>query len=114
MTEMSRRGALALAAGAVTVGVVSTASPAAASTPGRPGQNPVMGADLITTVTPRDNWRVTAVAVRYTAPVDLRGGAIPPSAFEVVATVNGQKAPRTVIRAYLNSAPEVAEHGRPG
>jgi predicted peptidase len=73
-----------------------------------------MGADLITTVTPRDNWRVTAVAVRYAAPVDLRGGTIPPSAFEVIATVNGQRAPRTVTRAYPNTAPEVAERSRPG
>ncbi|MEU5261166.1 alpha/beta hydrolase-fold protein [Amycolatopsis sp. NPDC021455] len=73
-----------------------------------------MGADLITTVTPRDNWRVTAVAVRYAEPVDLRGGTIAPAAFEVIATVGGQKAPRKVTRAYTNTAPEVAERSRPG
>jgi predicted peptidase len=114
MTGISRRGALALAAGAVTARIVSTGSAAAAGPPGRRGQNPVVGADLITTVTPRDNWRVTAVAVRYADPVDLRGGTIAPSAFEVIATVNGQKAPRTVTRAYSNTAPEVATRGRPG
>lgn len=114
MTRLSRRGALVLAAGAITAQAVSTT--AAASTPdtGRAGRNPVEGADLLTTVTPRDNWRVTAVAVRYADPVDLRGGTIPPSAFEVTATVNGQRAPRTVTRAYPNTAPEVADRGRPG
>ncbi|GAB3890879.1 hypothetical protein GCM10029964_063130 [Kibdelosporangium lantanae] len=114
MTGISRRGALALAAGAVTAQIVSTSSPAAASPSGRPRQNAVVGADLITTVTPRDNWRVTAVAIRYADPVDLWGGTIALSAFEVTATVAGQKARRTVARTYSNNAPEVAERGRPG
>lgn len=114
MTGISRRGALVLAAGAASAGIVSTNSPAAASPAGRRGPNPAVGADLVTTVTPRDNWRVTAVAIRYADPVDLCGGTIAPSAFEVVATVGGQKAPRTVTRAYSNTEPEVAERGRPG
>ncbi|NKE63810.1 phospholipase [Lentzea sp. PSKA42] len=73
-----------------------------------------MRADLITTVTPSGNWRVTAVAIRYADRIDLRGGTIPPAAFKVTATVNRQTAPRTVTRVYSNTAAEVADRGRPG
>ena len=114
MTGISRRGALALAAGAVTVPVLGAGRAAAAGAPGRAGHNPVVGADLIAVVTPRDNWRVVAVAFRYADVVDLRDGVVPPSAFEVTATVNGQKAPRTVTRVYPNTRPGMAERGRPG
>ena len=114
MRKISRRTALALAAGVAASPAVSTA---AASTPAPPkasGRNPVVRADLITTVTPSNNWRVTAVAVRYAERIDLRGGTIPPGAFQVTATVNRQTAPRTVTRIYPNTAAEVADRGRPG
>jgi hypothetical protein len=51
-----------------------------------------VGTRLVTTVTASDNWRVTAVVVRYAGRVDLRGVDILPSTFEV----RGPTAPRTV------------------
>lgn len=116
MRGISRRTALALAAGVAAAPAVSTATASATTTP-RPtasGLNPVVRADLITTVTPSGGWRVTAVAIRYANLIDLRGGTIPPAAFKVTATVNRQTAPRTVTRVYPNTAAEVADRGRPG
>ncbi|ONI92053.1 phospholipase [Saccharothrix sp. ALI-22-I] len=116
MTGINRRAALSLAAGAVTAPIVGSPNVAAAA-PEQPvvsARNPRVGADLVTAVTPRDNWRVAAVAIRYAHPVDLRGGVVAPSAFRVTATVYGTTAPRTVIRVYPNAAPELAERGRTG
>ncbi|RSM91519.1 phospholipase [Kibdelosporangium aridum] len=114
MTRVSRRAALTLAAGAVSAPVVGTA-PVAAQEPLTTSRRAVIvRADLITAVTPRDNWRVIAVAVQCTGRIDLRGATIPPSAFEVTATIGGTTTPRTVTRVYPNIAPEVSDHGRPG
>jgi predicted peptidase len=113
MSRISRRTALSLAAGAVATPVTGTATVAAAEED-RSGRNRVVRADLITAVTPSDNWRVIAVAIRYTHRVDLRGGQIPPSAFQVTATIAGQTAPRTVTRVYPNTTAEVTDRGRPG
>lgn len=116
MRGISRRTALALAAGVAAAPAVRTATASAATTP-RPtasGLNPVVRADLITTVTPSGGWRVTAVAIRYANLIDLRGGTIPLTAFHVTATVQRQTAPRTVTRVYSNTKAEVADRGRPG
>ncbi|MGA5898933.1 phospholipase [Streptomyces venetus] len=123
MPRISRRTALTLTAGALTAVAVTpeaTAAAADAVTPGRPDThwlNPVVRCDLLTQVTPRHNWLVTAVAIRYAAPIDTRGGVIPPSAFHVTATVAGRTTARTVTRVYPNTAAEVddrADPGRPG
>lgn len=123
MPRITRRRALTLAASAVTttaVTPVTAAAAAGAMTAGRPKTpwlNPVLRCDLLTQVTPRHNWLVTAVAIRYAAPIDTRGGVIPPSAFEVTATVGGKTAARTVTRVYTNAAAQVddgADPGRPG
>ena len=118
MTRISRRTALSLAAGAVTAPLASTsavaAAPARTRRPSTSGRNPVVRVELITTVTPSENWRVTAVAIRYAERIDLRGGTIPPSTFTVTATVNGQTGPRTVSRIYANTSAAVADRGRPG
>jgi predicted peptidase len=115
MARITRRTALSLAAGAAAAPLLSTSTAAAA--PGRPStsaRNPVVRADLVTSVTPSGNWRVTAVAIRYARRVDLRGGEIPPAAFAVTATINGQTAARTVTRISTNTTPEVADRSRPG
>jgi predicted peptidase len=78
------------------------------------GRNPVLRTDLVTRVTPRNNWLVTAVALQYAHPIDLRGGVIPPSAFQVKATVGGQTAARTVTRVYSGPTAEVDDRSRPG
>lgn len=83
--EITRRAALALTGVAVAAPVFT--GTAAATT----GRGRVVRTSLVTEVTPRDNWRVTAVVVEFAGPVDARG-----TAFEVTATVNGQTAPRTV------------------
>lgn len=114
MGRISRRTALALAAGVVAAPAVSTATASATAGAVASERNPVVRADLITTVTPSGGWRVTAVAIRYVARIDLRGGTIPPTAFEVTATVNRQTARRTVTRVYPNTAAVVAERGQPG
>ncbi|NEW69188.1 phospholipase [Streptomyces rapamycinicus] len=122
MRKMTRRTAFAMAAGTVTGSlVINTATAAAdAPAPGRPvaaGVNPVLRTALITQVTPRNNWRVTAVAIRYAAPIDLRGGVIPPSAFQVTADLGGQSAARTVTRVYPNTVArtdDLPDAGRPG
>ncbi|MBI0380577.1 phospholipase, partial [Streptomyces albiflaviniger] len=122
MRKMTRRTAFAMAAGTVTGSLaINTATAAAdAPAPGRPvaaGANPVLRTALITQVTPRNNWRVTAVAIRHAAPIDLRGGVIPPSAFQVTADLGGQSAARTVTRVYPNTAArtdDVPDAGRPG
>jgi predicted peptidase len=93
MRRITRRTALAVTAGAVAAPVVNTATASAADTTtatsqGRQvtsGRNPVLRTDLVTRVTPRNNWLVTAVALQYAYPIDLRGGVIPPSAFQVKA-----------------------------
>ncbi|WP_328436397.1 prolyl oligopeptidase family serine peptidase [Streptomyces sp. NBC_00444] len=110
MRRITRRTALAVTAGAVAAPAVGTATAAAADTTtatsqGRqaaPGLNPVLRTDLVTRVTPRNNWLVTAVVIQYSHRIDLRGGVIPPSAFQVKATVGGQTAARTVTRVYSN------------
>jgi predicted peptidase len=117
MSGITRRTALTLAAGVVVAPAAGTGRAAAETAPARSarsGRNSVEAVDLITTVTPSNNWLVTAVAIRYADSIDLRGGTIPASAFAVTATVGGQTAPRTVTRAYLNTAAEVADRGRPG
>ncbi|MBB4779584.1 PHB depolymerase family esterase [Streptomyces rapamycinicus] len=119
---MTRRTAFAMAAGTVTGSLaINTATASAdAPAPGRPvasGANPVLRTALITEVTPRDNWRVTAVAIRYADPIDIRGGVIPPSAFQVTAGLGGQSAARTVTRAYPNTVARTDDRpnaGRPG
>ncbi|MFM9695319.1 prolyl oligopeptidase family serine peptidase [Streptomyces europaeiscabiei] len=101
---------------------MSTATAAAADTTtataqGRQatsGRNPVLRTDLVTRVTPRNNWLVTAVAVQYSFRIDLRGGVIPPSAFQVKATVGGQTAARTVTRVYSSTTAEVDDRPHPG
>lgn len=122
MRRMTRRTALAVAAGAVAAPAVSTATASAADTTtaasrGRQaasGRDPVLGTDLVTRVTPRNNWLVTAVVLQYAHRIDLRGAAIPPSAFEVRATVGGQTAARTVTRVYSATTAEVDQRSRPG
>ncbi|MEU7663463.1 prolyl oligopeptidase family serine peptidase [Streptomyces lincolnensis] len=119
---MTRRTALAVAAGAVAAPAVSTATASAADTTtaasrGRQaatGRNPVLRTDLVTQVTPRNNWLVIAVVLQYAHPVDLRGGAIPPSAFEVKATVGGQTAARTVTRIYSGTTAATDHRSHPG
>jgi len=117
MSRITRRTALTLAAGVIAspaVNTVTTSGTASAAAPAPSGRNPVVRADLITTVTPSANWRVTAVAIRYAGLIDPRGGTIPPAAFQVTATVNRQTVRRTVTRVYPNTAAEVADRGRPG
>ncbi|WP_217183213.1 PHB depolymerase family esterase [Streptomyces sp. AC495_CC817] len=122
MRGISRRTALAVTAGALTAPGVSTAAASAAddrtaAPQGRraaPGHNPVLRTDLLTRVTPRNNWLVTALALRYSYRIDLRGGVIPPSAFQVKATVGGQTATRTVTRVYSSTTAEVDDRSRPG
>ncbi|MBP2325996.1 putative peptidase [Kibdelosporangium banguiense] len=113
MSRISRRAALSLAAGAVATPVAGTVT-VAATQEERSGRNRVVRADLITAVMPSDNWRVIAVAIRYAHRIDLRGGQIPSSAFQVAATINRETASRTVTRAYTNTAAEVSDRGRPG
>ena len=106
MRGITRRTVLTVTAGAVTAPAVSTATATAADTTtatseGRQavsGPAPILRTDLVTRVTPRNNWLVTAVAIQYSHRIDLRGGAIPPSSFQVKATVGGQTAARTVTR----------------
>ncbi|MFG2026056.1 prolyl oligopeptidase family serine peptidase [Streptomyces sp. NPDC048825] len=122
MRWITRRTVLAVTAGAVAAPAVSTATPAAADTTtatseGRQAAselNPVLRTDLVTRVTPRNNWLVTAVAIQYSHRIDLRGGVIPPSAFQVKATVGGQTAARTVTRVYSNATAEVDDRSHPG
>ncbi|MCQ8187727.1 phospholipase [Streptomyces sp. RCU064] len=119
---MTRRTAFAMAAGTVTGSLVINTAPASADAPapGRPvapGANPVLRTTLITQVTPRNNWRVTAVAIRYAAPIDTHGGVIPPSAFQVTADLGGQSAARTVTRVYPSTVArtdDLPDAGRPG
>ncbi|UUU35636.1 prolyl oligopeptidase family serine peptidase [Streptomyces sp. CA-210063] len=122
MRGITRRTALAVTAGAVAAPAVGTATALAADTTtatsqGRhaaSGPNPVLRTDLVTRVTPRNNWLVTAVALRYSHPIDLRGAVIPPSAFQVKATVGGQTAARTVTRVYSSTTAEVDDRSHPG
>ncbi|MEH0631021.1 hypothetical protein [Streptomyces stelliscabiei] len=77
---------LAGTAGAVVAPAVSTAPAAADDTPavtaeGRrlaPGRPEVLRTDLVTRVTPRNNWLVTAVALQYAHRIDLGGTVIRP------------------------------------
>ncbi|GGY18413.1 phospholipase [Streptomyces djakartensis] len=118
MQGISRRTALAVTAGAVAAPALHTAPATAAGAPEErrttAGPNPVLRADLITRVTPRNNWLVTAVALQYARRIDLRGGAVPPSAFAVKATVGGRTAARTVTRVYSGTAAEVDGRSHPG
>lgn len=122
MRRITRRTALAVTAGAVAAPAVTTATATAADTTtgtsgGRQatgGRNPVLRTDLVTRVTPRNNWLVTAVALQYAHRIDLRGGAVLPSAFQVKATVGGQTAARTVTRVYSSTTAEVDDRSRPG
>lgn len=137
MRGITRRTVLTATAGAVTAPAVSTATATAADTTtvtsgGRPpegrhsearhsearhtasGPDPVVRTDLLTQVTPRNNWLVTAVALQYSQRIDLRGGTVPPTAFRVQATVGGRTAARTVTRIYSNASAEVDDRSRPG
>ncbi|WBB64081.1 phospholipase [Streptomyces sp. WMMC500] len=117
MTPLSRRSALSLAAGAVATPAIGADVAAAARSSSRgaaSGRNPVLGCDLLARVTPRAGWRVTAVALRYAKPVDVRGGIIPPAAFTVAATVAGETAARTVTRVYPNAVAGTDDRARPG
>ena len=122
MRGITRRTVLTVTAGAVTAPAVSAATAAAADTTtatseGRQaasGPNPVLRTDLVTRVTPRNNWLVTAVAIQYSHRIDLRGGVIPPTAFQVKATVGKRTAARTVTRVYPNTVAEVDDRSHPG
>ncbi|MEU1939300.1 prolyl oligopeptidase family serine peptidase [Streptomyces coeruleorubidus] len=122
MRSISRRTVLAATAGAVAAPTVSTATAAAADATTAPsagrqaasGLNPVLRTVLLTRVTPRNNWLVTAVAIQYAHRIDLRGGTVPPTAFQVRATVGGQTAARTVTRVYSNTSAEVDDRSHPG
>ncbi|WNZ06308.1 prolyl oligopeptidase family serine peptidase [Streptomyces sp. 11x1] len=122
MRSIPRRTVLAVTAGAVAAPAVSTATAAAADATTAPsegrqaasGPNPVLRTDLLTHVTPRNNWLVTAVAIQYAHRIDLRGGTVPPTAFQVRATVGGQTAARTVTRIYSNTSAEVDDRSHPG
>ncbi|PIM68006.1 phospholipase [Streptomyces sp. JV178] len=122
MRRISRRTALAVTAGALAAPAVSTATAAAADTTTATSErrqaiserNPVLRTDLVTRVTPRNNWLVTAVALQYAYRIDLRGGVIPPSAFQVKATVGGRTAARTVTRVYSSTTAELDDRSRPG
>ncbi|HSX97660.1 MAG TPA: prolyl oligopeptidase family serine peptidase [Streptomyces sp.] len=122
MRRITRRTVLAGTAGAVVAPAVSTAPASAAGAPTgtaagrRPasGRTEVLRTDLVTRVTPRNNWLVTAVALQYAHRIDLRGAVIPPSAFQVTATVGGRTAPRTVVRVYSHTIAEVDDRSRPG
>jgi predicted peptidase len=110
---------LAVTAGVVAAPTVSTAAADAATAPseGRQsasGPNPVLRTDLLTRVTPRNNWLVTAVAIQYAHRIDLRGGTVPPTAFQVQATVGGRTAARTVTRVYSNASAEMDDRSHPG
>jgi predicted peptidase len=107
----------ALAAPAVSAATASAADTTTATSERRQAiseRNPVLRTDLVTRVTPRNNWLVTAVALQYAYRIDLRGGVIPPSAFQVKATVGGQTAARTVTRVYSSTTAEVDDRSRPG
>ena len=122
MRRIARRTVLAATAGVAAVPAVSTSTATAAdattvASEGRQaasGPHPVLRTDLVTRVTPRNNWLVTAVAVQYARRIDLSGVAVPPSAFEVKATVGGRTTARTVTRVYSNTAAEVDDRSRPG
>ncbi|MEW2116129.1 PHB depolymerase family esterase [Streptomyces sp. NPDC005474] len=122
MGRISRRTVLTGTAVAVAAPAVGTASVAAADTPtatpdGRhasSGRNPVLRTDLVTSVTPRNNWLVTAVALQYAQRIDTHGGVIPPSAFQVRATVGGRTTARTVTRIYPSTTAEVDHRSHPG
>jgi predicted peptidase len=123
MRSIPRRTVLAVTAGVVAAPTVSTATVAAAAdataapSGGRQaasGPNPVLRTDLLTRVTPRNNWLVTAVAIQYAHRIDLRGATAPPTAFQVQATVGGRTAARTVTRVYSNASAEVDDRPHPG
>ncbi|WP_030237116.1 MULTISPECIES: prolyl oligopeptidase family serine peptidase [unclassified Streptomyces] len=122
MKAISRRTALTVTAGALAAPALTTAPAAAAGTTAGTSEgrraafarNPVLRTDLVTRVTPRNNWLVTAVALQYAHRIDLPGGVVPPSAFQVKATVGGQTAARTVTRVYSSTTAEVDDRSRPG
>ncbi|MFJ8713601.1 prolyl oligopeptidase family serine peptidase [Streptomyces violaceus] len=122
MRSIPRRTVLAVTAGVVAAPTVSTATAAAADAttapsegqPAASGLNPALRTELLTQVTPRNNWLVTAVAIQYAHRIDLRGGAVPPAAFQVQATVGGRTAARTVTRVYSNASAEVDDRSHPG
>ncbi|MEU6181415.1 hypothetical protein [Streptomyces coeruleorubidus] len=123
MRSIPRRTVLAVTAGVVAAPTVSTATAAAADTAttatseglrASSGRNPVLRTDLLTRVTPRNNWLVTAVAIQYAHRIDLRGGTVPPTAFQVQATVDGRTAARTVTRVCSNASAEVDNRSHPG
>ncbi|MFJ8469816.1 hypothetical protein [Streptomyces swartbergensis] len=122
MRSIPRRTVLAVTAGAVAAPTVSTATATAADATTAPsegrqaasGLNPVLRTDLLTQVTPRNNWLVTAVAVQYAQRIDVRGGTVPPTAFQVQATVDGRTAARTVTQVYSSTSVEVDDRSHPG
>ncbi|WDV56158.1 PHB depolymerase family esterase [Streptomyces coeruleorubidus] len=122
MRSIPRRTVLAVTAGVVAAPTVSTATAVAADATTAPsdgrqaasGLNPALRTDLLTQVTPRNNWLVAAVAIQYAHRIDLRGGTVPPTAFQVQATVGGRTAARTVTRVYSNASAEVDDRSHPG
>ncbi|CAM5667216.1 hypothetical protein [Streptomyces afghaniensis 772] [Streptomyces afghaniensis] len=116
MRSIPRRTVLAVTAGAVAAPTVSTSATAApfGGRQAASGPNPVLRTDLLTQVTPRNNWLVTAVAIQYAHRIDLRGGTVPPTAFQVQATVGGKTAARTVTRVYSHTSAAVDDRSDPG
>ncbi|MEU1800984.1 prolyl oligopeptidase family serine peptidase [Streptomyces sp. NPDC019937] len=115
MRGITRRTVLTVTAGAVTAPAVSTGAAAAAgTTTAASGPHPVLRTDLVTRVTPRNNWLVAAVAIQYSHRIDFRGGVIEPTAFQVKATVGKQTAARTVTRVYSNTVADVDDRSAPG
>ncbi|MEU0243790.1 PHB depolymerase family esterase [Streptomyces sp. NPDC006235] len=106
MRAIPRRTVLAVTAGAVAAPAVSTSATAAPLEVRQAvsGPDPVLRTDLLTQVTPRNNWLVTAVSLQYAHRIDLRGGTVPPTAFQVRATVGGRTAARTVTRVYTDTS----------
>lgn len=122
MTGITRRTVLTGTAGAVmatamspmTIAAADTATAASEGRQAAREPDTVVRTDLVTRVTPRNNWLVAAVAIQYSHRIDLRGGVIPPSTFQVKATVGGRTAARTVTRVYSNAAAAVDDRSVPG
>ena len=89
-------------------GLVPSAHAAAPAPP-----NTVVRTDVITEVNPL-GWRVAAVAVEYSKPINVGATDIPNAAFTVNATINGVTAPRTVTDVYTSDVAEIDTRGPKG
>ena len=89
-------------------GLVPSAHAAAPAPP-----NTVVRTDVITEVNPL-GWRVAAVAVEYSKPINVGATDIPNAAFTVNATINGVTAPRTVTDVYTSDVAEIDMRGPKG